>query len=74
MRPHLLDVVFAPRRRDGLGGVYKVPEDPPSILPGLWIATLVVLLLPSPGKQRYRIQERDMFQAWQVVANTLTLV
>jgi hypothetical protein len=39
----------------------------PHIAVGLWVATALVLLLPSPRQPRRRPEERDVLQAHGVI-------
>ena len=43
--------------------IKRHPVTVPHIAVGLWVATIAVLVLPSPGEQRHRITEAHLLRA-----------
>jgi hypothetical protein len=57
-----------------VGGVRPVESSVPHIAVGLWAATILVLVLPSPGPTRHRVRESDLLRAHSVAMTTFALL
>jgi hypothetical protein len=63
---------MVPRRPNPYGAVQPEPVTVSHIAVGLWVATLLVLVLPSPSKKRP--DEADLLRSYNVVMSTFPLV
>jgi hypothetical protein len=57
-----------------IGQVQHRKSDTSHLAIGLVVATGMVLLLPSLGRQRHKIQERDILRAHGVIMSSLALM
>jgi uncharacterized membrane protein YgaE (UPF0421/DUF939 family) len=63
---------MVPRRSHPYGAVQPEPVTVSHIAVGIWVATLLVLVLPSPKK--HKPSEADLIRSYNVVLSTFPLV
>lgn len=67
-------LLIHPRDPSTIGGVQPARVDTSSIAAGLWVATLLVLALPSPGVEKHRVREEHLLKGYQVALSTFSLL
>lgn len=68
----MVRALMMPRRPHPYGAVQPEPVNVSHIAVGLWVATLLVLVLPSPKK--HKPSEADLLRSYNVVMSTFPLV
>lgn len=46
----------------------------PHVAAGIWVGTIAVLVLPSPGPQKHRVTEEHLVRAYGVVMSAFALL
>jgi hypothetical protein len=58
-----------------IGGVLPVKPSVNHVAVGLWVATLAVLILPSPHPDRqHKVREHDLLKAYSIATTTFALL
>ena len=60
-------------REDALSGV-GYPDGVPHVAIGIWLGTIAVLVLPSPGPIKHKPSEYHLLRAYGVVMSTFPLL
>lgn len=67
-------LLLIPPRGKHIGGVRPVEPSLAPIAVGLWVSTMLVLVLPSPGFEKHRVREEDLLRAHGVAMTTFALL
>jgi len=63
-----------PRIREGVESGGPLADGVPHVAVGIWLATVAVLVLPSPGPIKHKPSEYHLLRAYGVVMSTFPLL